>query len=1070
MPFGGLTGADYIRKYKRTFEKAYVVSGRLTLNFCGGTSDGSGWVGSNYRHPYVPGQFQGHRVRGYAGFGPLFEIITGRTASNPLREGSSDPSWVTTVTMNGQPIVMWANDADASWDEDNPDLVPPESVTMDFTSTVACEEWAFESWSHGLIRPGRQNDMVQALYMKPVGPVYSTWLISSSGGSEIDPQPSNDVPSLLSNHYNKNDTLAEWANGFSEGDLSDFGGFVDNGFGMYFNAAYYEPDPDGLPYPNAIFATANVQSFHGPNEWGGIAYNFNNPVAPTKLQGTPVTASRFDFEAKNAPGISGFRGNSTGSVYIVPDYTVRLKGAVNNWEETKLPLRITNYESEYETPIDPPITTKSKEQNPSHYDILPNDLDDIGYDPADYDCITLKTGQSWEAMTLDHAPSLTVETFVRTYPIGFAWTATHCTTSVVGSTLQCVATGANPKIERNYRNDFNDISPDYGAGPASWFSDYGDEIPEDVLLWFTGGEASPEYFESSLAEWPKVRKKLRPDSDIFNWSTYRYLYVKAKANAPCNLTILVEYENIRVKPDEAKDYGYNPVRQPFTVTITVPLTTALIEHEVDLPGLLKDTAEIIGHDGIQSIKKVTYSFPAGITVTLQSLTLKEKAKTIVEVHHPNPLSDHFSIENFELGGITAITDGYRSLWLDGYSKWGFPIYEADETSNFQSCLLISDLTVEISLQEGWSVAPGGDPEDESAETLSPNFAIWLEETFGKTCPAILASKRGYGAVKVYPESNMEFEIKATVGFGAIGLVYDPDTHLPVSTRVIAVQPPLGIYPTIADYINGFVIIEDDTTSDRAGKFEHQLRDLIGMEWRSSPDTPYEQVYPLPISGSGGGGTNFASVPIPTFSRGIIWVAFGGKAVFSSGEGNPVIVTSSDLDSFVVLVEDDTLKLARRMGAEIAYTRFEIGTGLNGPWIAKNEANRAYPLYVAGHLDNGNLLLLKNTKLGADTEWKIKVVCPGKWGVVRYEEHLGLLYLSYWHNNNFYMRRSRDEGATWLTWAGLSSQDALILASVPEQHFSFDFLNTAKRTFVGVYFNSANELVTLQSTTLGETWT
>jgi hypothetical protein len=1071
MPFGGTTGADYRRKYKRTFERTYVVSGRLTLDYCGGTSDGSGWEGSNYYHTYVPGQFPGHRVTGYAGFGPRFEVRTGLQNSNPLREGSVDPAWVTQVLMNNQPIVIWANDAEASWDEDNPDLTPPgETVTMDFTSTVACEEWAFESWSYGLVRPGRQNDMVQALYMKPVGTVHSSWLITTSGGSEIDPAPSNDTPPNLSNHYNKFDTMAEWANGFSEGDLSDYGGLVDNGFGLYFNAGYYAPTEGDLPFP-AIFGEAAVQTFHGPTEWGGIAYHFNNPVAPAKAQGTPITKSDFQFQAISRPGTVSFLGVDTGSVYIVPDYTVRLKGDVIDWEERSLPVHIVNHESVYETPITSPISTGSKQENPGDYDIVPDDLEELGHDPADYDCITLKTGQSWSSMTLDHASSLVVETFVRSYPVGFAWTATGCTTSTVADGLRCVATGASPKIERNYRNDFNDIAPDTGAGPADWFSDYGAEIPDEVLLWFTTGETSPEYFQNSKAEWPKVRKKLRPDSDIFNWSTYRYLYVKAKADSACNLTLLVEYDNLRIKPNEAKNFAYNPVRQDFTVTIVVPLTTAMAEHEIDLPGLLKDTNEIIGQDGIQSIKKVTYSFPAGRIVTLNQLTLKEKNKTIVEVHHPNPLSDHFSIENFELGGITGITDGYRSLWLDGYSKWGFPIYEADETSNFQSCLLMGNLATEIGLQEGWSATLGDDPDDNGPDTYSPNFAIWLEETFGNTCPAILASKRGYGAVKVYPESNMEFEIKATVGFGAIGLIYDPDTHLPVSTRVLAVDPSDDSFPSLPAYIaSDDYEIKDDSTSDSLGRFEHQLKDPIPLEWRSGPNTPDEQVYPIPLPISGPGGTDFSAMPLPTFSRGIIWLAFGGKGVFGSAEGYPVIVTSSDLDSFVVLVEDDTLKLARRMGAETAYTRFEIGTGLNGPWVVKNEANRSYPLYVVGHLDSGNLLLLKNTRLGADTDWKIKVVCPGKWGVVKYEEHLNLLYLSYWHNNNFYLRMSRDEGATWLTWSGLASKDALIKESVPEQHFSFDFLNTTRRTFVGVYFNAANELVTLQSTNLGETWT
>jgi hypothetical protein len=218
---------------------------------------------------------------------------------------------------------------------------------------------------------------------------------------------------------------------------------------------------------------------------------------------------------------------------------------------------------------------------------------------------------------------------------------------------------------------------------------------------------------------------------------------------------------------------------------------------------------------------------------------------------------------------------------------------------------------------------------------------------------------------------------------------------------------------------------------------------------------------------------YVSNALRTFSRTLLWVAPLGIPQVSSIGGNPWIATSSDLEAYVAIIKDGALQLARKRGAETDYTYFHVATGINDPSIAKHEKRTDYPIYIAGHIDGPpkKILLLKNTSYGdTSSYWKIKVVAEGTHGFVQVEESLNLVYVSYWRDGNFYLKRSSDEGATWLKWGDGGGEETLILAGVPEQHFTFDFLSTDGRELIGVYTDGSGNLQTLHSRlTLGDSW-
>lgn len=1082
----------------------------VALNYCGGTSADypvDGWKGSNFYHITAIGPERYHQLFFGSNFDSGFYIRTGVSSGNPYNPGSGD-AWVTGIyKADGTVVKEWANDADPAWDVANSSLTPPsETITAHLTCSLKIEEVARESW-FGSLRPSSATEIKRAYFYKPVGNVKRN--LTYTGGSYSD----SEAASGLSSHSDAVGFLSEYKNGYYLGETDK-----NTAFGCYAYVNWNEPTDtyydtllgehvhvQDLPYPNVKIANVSMSMDAELNYFG---WNGKNPPVGVSLvhafgiTSAPLILS-FPFYAFPAlpdwdhtslyiaqagssvsvevPGL-GFVPPATPVVHGWQGYNGSIRGSFKDWNNADTGVQPLPFGNRVQFELLNPATVLDIDPLSRQYPNAANADTPVGsrFSPCDGAGTIYENDSEYDAISLNHAKTIVVDTFIRTYPSGHGWIPTNVTLSNTSDGLKCIGAGSEPYIIRPLKNDLDD----FRSSPPAWVSSHSAEIEARTpgfLSWFVGETGGADTEKAGPGQWPILGKKLLADSDIFNWSAYRYAYLTAKSDASCNVSITILWDAFFIranwKQTEISPYTYVLERSEVETIFTIPLTTSLITHEIDL-------AAKVGHNGLRSIHSIKYAFPDGRTIWLKELKLERKNNAQIEVHTPSVVNTNGITNSEDVGWIAATIDGKNGLFINTdycpfypsktMPKWGFPIkcFEISDTGDgihtnydYLSSYLMKTLAFEIGLQEGWSASVGAYPND---------FAIYLKEQFPQDLPATLKAQKCFGAIADGPGEYRSYTYTGQLGHGDKGITYDIGHENAVSVPIQVDIPPTGSYPSLAAYPAGILI--DHTNSKANGEFTHQLEKITDVEFRTNVGSPAQIIYLAPTLIPGG---TYAGVPddqyvsteMQTFPRSILWVTPSGVPQVSTG-GNPWICTSSDLESYVAIIKDGALQLARKRGAETDFTYFHVATGVSDPSIAKHEKNKDYPLYIAGNIEGPpkKVVFLKNTTYG-DTSglWKIKVVAEGTHGFVQVEESLNLLFISYWRGGNFYLKKTSDEGATWLKWGSSGTDECTIKTGVPEQHFTFDMLSTKDRTFIGVYTDTTGTLLILKSTDLGDTW-
>lgn len=1045
------------REYFTGKTKLYKASGSLTLHKCGARSVFSGWDGSNYHHP--DGDFQYHYIQGRIGYGPILTIRTGRKPidGNPAHPGDINPVWVTYITVDSgfDDLALWYNDADSTWDDSHPLLTPPsETITLFFTSTLLCEEWTQEDWG-GTLRPQNQNSISRWLRMKPApGEMVHTTVSFTGQGS----------PGLGTGHTSfstipviSHDVSDPYFGYLSEIDLF----FPTNGYAFDISAVYYEPhyldDPLGhsndLGYPDVIFAEANTFSFNDPLLWFGTDNNGFIHLDVThdgSDYGQGFPGGDFKFKAHGPTGLETLQG-----VGSVPFENHVLSGTVRDFERL-----IGNVPVKFISGFGPPDPVRNFSGNghtqifngESYSPRLDHDwLISHGYSFTNIEAPVVKAGNSWDSFTLDHYKSLKVVDFTATI-----WGNTLCTQSIIGSLLVCVATGANPKINRNLINDFNDMANDV-VSVNHWWTTYHGEAGFKPGAWDWYNNSAGTLNTNGPGEWVRVGCKLRAGSDIYNWSAYRYAYLTAKADVACNITITITYDDLTFTTDGIGNLAY--FRSNRSVSYIVPLTTSLIAHEIDLPSMPDLTLpnELVGQDGLKCISTIEVSFPVGRTISLQDITLKEKERPRVDIHHP--YGDAGGITAYESGKhclVFSSTSGPSRVGTYPSSIWGYPIkqyYPGDAPK--VSSMLVSQLVQELNLQEGWFCnLAGGLPDDPS-----PNYTSWLEEAFNSICPFIAKSKRCYGYLHTYPNSNYPLDFYANIGNEVKGLSFNPITHLPQPTKIRTEIEDFAPAATIALLGPGTELFKG--SSDSIGRFTHPIK-YVGNDLgvRSNPDTVDQILYPNPVFAGG----NYNANPVSNNDRTIWSPALGAVPGTAVGASRAVIDIDMLGNKWVAFLRGNNVTLARWMGIEAGWTYFDTGVVGSDVWIHNNQIEDNNPVYISFTLGS-SVYLLKSVDNG-ERVWSMTTLVNGTNAVIRFNKLHQMLCVSYCRGGNVYFKRFSDAGVTPVK-DNAGNTEFLIMAA-PAGQYTYDWNHDDSRTITLVYDDGTN-ILGMISTNNGEVW-
>jgi hypothetical protein len=435
---------DIVTGRRRTLSAELFVS----LNYCGGTSDTNpvdGWRGSSYYHPTDFSASKFHQLNFGTNFDPGFYIKTRQAGSNPYNP-TSGLAWVTGIyKTDGTTLIEWANDADPTWDRDNPTLIPPsETITARLNCTLEIEEVAREYW-FGSIRPSSATEIQRAYFYRPVGNVSRTLVYY--GGTYNDSIPA----SGLSNHLIRDGFLSEYKYGFPDIFFSQDESDLGTAFGGYAYVTYNEPtDTDyedvigrkvrvqDLPYPYAkvadaaIFMNAPLHYFgwNGKDEPVGLSlvHAFGEPSAPYVLQypyfafpSLPSwdSANLYIAHAGNSNPVEvpghGFVPPAYAQVHAWQGYNATMGGAFYNWEQSALSVPISPLGDSFSpNGFDPPVHNTDPISRRYPYKVGADSPAE--YTPSDTEGAIYETGdEEYDAIRITHTQEIILDSFTGSY-------------------------------------------------------------------------------------------------------------------------------------------------------------------------------------------------------------------------------------------------------------------------------------------------------------------------------------------------------------------------------------------------------------------------------------------------------------------------------------------------------------------------------------------------------------------------------------------------------------------------------------------------------------------------------
>lgn len=1070
------------RAYSTGEAKTIAVSGTLGLDYCGGTfvrtreedwagctpPFDAGWILGNTFAPFARhcedfGFNGGHSINLQA-FGSIFSITTGGVDRDPP---NADYAWRTALFHNGTMVQHFDDPAEVGLTS-----TTPFRVTGDFNVSFLAEKWIYEIDDFNLAGGpfGGQGVRPRNIYS---GGLFILWRIMS------------DITSVFAGHTEtiSKDALDGLDNWFALSPTSPetpvrvpivqtgYAADINLGlFPMFTVTSTYDtrgkkgyvydllPEADGkdaIAYGEQLASLSigstdgALDGFLSDDQWisvGSDPCGISTDGGTAKIRDFSIVGNQtfFSFKQPNNPDVytvqTGYHPEFVRSWKAYHLTRLTLNGTVRDWEKSlndfKAALTEDRFICDEEVTVTSAATFSGGYLSSARRITAPSiDISDTGPygDREPPYPMVLRYGPTWPSLKLDHAATLLVEDFKHSGTGTNDWQGSGVRT-LEGDNLR-VDGGTGVFISKTLKNDYVDMV----ANISTWWAAHknaltalGGPLAASVKAW--GDTTGNQY---------RIGRKLLIDSDEYNWSGFRYAYLKAKASAACNVTLTVTYREYNVT-----DVPSNADCHDYKVVFTVPVGTTETETEIDL--VSQPTVFEIGfpqylsgyQQGMRYVTHLKIEIPDGITLHFYGITLKQKNAPTLEVHHAPA----------DPGVIGAVVDGKQGLFLSTGvrryssssidSRWGWPGIRLMDYSSIGFLvsgfytLTLSELATELSLQAGWTGTEISKPTQGR-----PNYATDLLETFDASSGGQLISKRHFGQAEVSFNTTDSLDLFLNLGNQIDALVFDPDTFRPASTTVhLSGKDPHTLTENQTD----------DGHSSAIGAVELQMT--------------RGEFYTLSTNAgaySYDGNSLMGTLDFPNL--------FGkGEAV----SGKPSLVTTRDLETYIAIIKDNAVQVGRMRGAETDFTFFHVGTGLTNPDIAKCETRTDFPIYITGHLEGPpkKVLLLKNRHYGEPSDtWKIKVIGEGSNARIEVEESLGLLFISYWKAGNLVLRKSSDEGVTWLKFDSSGTEEAIIKTGAPETTFDMGFLSTKDRTLIGVYQDTDGTLVTLKSANLGETW-
>jgi hypothetical protein len=651
-----------------------------------------------------------------------------------------------------------------------------------------------------------------------------------------------------------------------------------------------------------------------------------------------------------------------------------------------------------------------------------------GLTPGDQGGLALRYGAEWDALRLDRAESLNAEDFSRVGGAhGWAGTDVSSGPDFADGFLTVTGSGSgSPRIDKTLASDFEAMQTATG-GPARWWNDNGSlltalsaEERAAANAWWNRTGYQGTDVDYHLGDWHRIGRKLLADSDVFNWSAYRYADLTGYADADCDATLTIDWDEIYFEPFAPGSYDVALTRTPNSADFTIRLTTVPAARRIDL-------ASRAGHHGLRYVRSLRVAFPNGKTIHLSDITLREDRRPTADVHFPTD----------DKGYLSALSDGKHSLFLSvphsvpPSSGWGWPVF-LYRNGQWQSHLL-SDLATELSLQEGWTATVSGAPDHDS-----PNFAVWLKETFQESCPATLRGRRSFGRAEIPPHFNQAFDMEGNLGSAVQCLVFDPDTGAPA-------QAALEIDGSLGAEADGAV-------SDATGYGE------LDVDFEDSMT-----VY------AGKGTASESAASVDTF-RGT-W-SFVRLAAKPSPEGSGPAVLDADRTGnrwavYVPTAGENAgyVTLGRRLGVAPDWEYHRIAAGSDA-WIQADETQPEPRIYVTFQRENGSFCQVSSKRGGMEGWSQLKTIAAnGSRPFLRKDEATGLTFYLYWRNDNggtTFLKRSDDDGTSF------KEAEIAVLRGIPEQTATLDFLPDAGRT-IQIVYTDGSAILSKISADNGLTW-
>ena len=324
------------------------------------------------------------------------------------------------------------------------------------------------------------------------------------------------------------------------------------------------------------------------------------------------------------------------------------------------------------------------------------------------------------------------------------WTNTNCSTSTELDALKITTTGSIGNIFRTLYNDLVNLFTD---APA-WIA------------------LNPSYAGIRKAF---LGRKINSSADYFNYSNYRYMSLRAKASSNTTITLEILYSDLYRIGDNGLSFSDK------TAVYTIDVTSQFTNIDIDIPlGLIKNTEDIVGHNGLKCIKSIRYIIPENSTVWLDKLTLITKNPITVSTRHVTAQYESYDPwPSYKDSANMSFTDTWKSVcFLNSFdvintldvdldypnSKWGFPnVYGANGFTIEQ----FSDV---INLQEGMV-----------SEVIEGDFpSCWITRTEYAELPIILYGSRMAHIVKVPPLYFKEFNFNLDTGVEVNTLITGPN--------------------------------------------------------------------------------------------------------------------------------------------------------------------------------------------------------------------------------------------------------------------------------------------------------